>query len=52
MLAIQAVVDMILAGRRHISAYESMLVAVSGIDGSAFGVSTSSCSRAFTWNRF
>ena len=37
MLDIQAAVEMILAGRRHISVYESMLVAVSGIDGSGKG---------------
>jgi uridine kinase len=41
MLDIQAVVEMILAGRRHIPAHESMLVAVSGIDGSGKGYVTS-----------
>jgi len=41
MLDIQAVVEMILAGRRHIPAHESMLVALSGIDGSGKGYVTS-----------
>jgi uridine kinase len=40
MVGIDAAVEMILAGRRRVPAHESMLVAVSGIDGSGKGYVT------------
>jgi len=40
MVDIEAAVEMILAGRRRVPAHESMLVAVSGIDGSGKGYVT------------
>jgi tRNA uridine 5-carbamoylmethylation protein Kti12 len=40
MVDIHAAVEMILAGRQRIPAHESMLVAVSGIDGSGKGYVT------------